>query len=88
MLQKLVCENQTVTGKSQNNVAMIKNWFSSCYSFLMITENCKNNHTLNFILYKLFTIINQDLYIHTYSTFKMYGLMLSILKNQTHNIKF
>lgn len=24
MLQKLVCENQTVTGKSQNNVAMIK----------------------------------------------------------------
>lgn len=54
MLQKLVCENQTVTGKSQNNVAMIKNWFSSCYSFLMITENCKNNHTLNFILYKLF----------------------------------
>lgn len=41
MLQKLVCENQTVTGKSQNNVAMIKNWFSSCYSFLMITENCK-----------------------------------------------
>lgn len=64
MLQKLVYENQTVTGKSQNNVAMIKNWFSSCYSFLMITENCKNNHTLNFILYKLFTIINQDLYIH------------------------
>lgn len=64
MLQKLVCENQTVTGKSQSNVAMIKNWFSSCYSFLMITENCKNNHTLNFILYKLFTIINQDLYIH------------------------
>lgn len=65
MLQNLVCENQTVTGKSQNNVAMIKNWFSSCYSFLMITENCKNNHTLNFILYKLFTmIINQDLYIH------------------------
>lgn len=64
MLQKLVCESKTVTGKSQNNVAMIKNWFSSCYSFLMITENCKNNHTLNFILYKLFTIINQDLYIH------------------------
>lgn len=63
MLQKLVCENQTVTGKSQNNVAMIKNWFSSCYSFLMIT-------------------------LHTYSTFKMYGLMLSIFKNQTHNIKF
>lgn len=62
MLQKLVCENQTVTGKS--HVAMIKNWFSSCYSFLMITENCKNNHTLNFILYTLFTIINQDLYIH------------------------
>lgn len=65
MLQKLVCENQTVTGKSQNIVAMIKNWFSSCYSFfLMITENCKNNHTLNFILYQLFTIINQDLYVH------------------------